>query len=393
MFENQRYQPGAGGWGSSYPGHLLPTDRNKYTDEPGRRKFKCKELVDLQPARGYEFQGSWKLDKDYTLCDEEGWSYAQDMWNLSANLKSESSMKAATGTTWTRRRKWVRTQIEKPVPLMALDSVKTGMSTPILKEKGTKDKANLYLSLCEKNGHSVDIEVEDEDIKNILLKGLKRVAREEKDLEKLLIKGPMNTDAGQKTMKALNMIEPFAGCAWTGKWSLDVEHTVTDDSGWSYALDFPQLNRRQRTNSSLDDPYGCWTRRRKWVRDCAEVSQPILDVTAVEMGAASGATAWARYDSYGKGKLFRLTFSNSDFDFEAKDKDERTRFANAYSSAMIEEFKQLMQRGINIKRHTENTTKGVGKEVDMSLKTVDGKITIAWCVRHCMSFRSTSSPM
>ena len=30
VYENQRYQPGAGGWGSRYPGHLLPTDRSKY---------------------------------------------------------------------------------------------------------------------------------------------------------------------------------------------------------------------------------------------------------------------------------------------------------------------------------------------------------------------------
>lgn len=35
-----RYQPAAGGFGSSYPGHLLPTDRSKYTDEAGKKKFK-----------------------------------------------------------------------------------------------------------------------------------------------------------------------------------------------------------------------------------------------------------------------------------------------------------------------------------------------------------------
>ena len=33
IFENQRHQPGAGGWGNTYPGHLLPTDCAAFTDE------------------------------------------------------------------------------------------------------------------------------------------------------------------------------------------------------------------------------------------------------------------------------------------------------------------------------------------------------------------------
>ena len=39
MFENQRYVP-VNGWGNSYPGHLLPTDRAKYSDEGGWKKIK-----------------------------------------------------------------------------------------------------------------------------------------------------------------------------------------------------------------------------------------------------------------------------------------------------------------------------------------------------------------
>ena len=42
---------------------------------------------------------------------DQGWSYAQDMWNLSANYKAQSSYSKATPTTWTRRRKWVRRQV------------------------------------------------------------------------------------------------------------------------------------------------------------------------------------------------------------------------------------------------------------------------------------------
>ena len=35
LFENQRYQP-VRGWGSKFPGHLLPTDRGRWSDRAGR---------------------------------------------------------------------------------------------------------------------------------------------------------------------------------------------------------------------------------------------------------------------------------------------------------------------------------------------------------------------
>ena len=68
----------------------------------------------MEPRPGWAFQGVWSLDLEYTAVDEEGWSYAQDMWNLSDNLDKHSSLGKATATCWTRRRKWIRVQTEKP---------------------------------------------------------------------------------------------------------------------------------------------------------------------------------------------------------------------------------------------------------------------------------------
>ena len=93
-------------------------------------------MVDLKPDDGYEYIGEWELDKKYTNCDDQGWSYAQDMWNLSANFKAQSSYSKATPTTWTRRRKWSRRQVEKPVALSKIIAVDTGLSSSNLKKKG-----------------------------------------------------------------------------------------------------------------------------------------------------------------------------------------------------------------------------------------------------------------
>ena len=84
VFENQRHQPGAGGWGSSYPGHLLPSDRSRFTDEGGynfKRSFtgnKSKvDLKDMVPRPGWSWEGAWTVDKQWTEVDEEGWHYAR----------------------------------------------------------------------------------------------------------------------------------------------------------------------------------------------------------------------------------------------------------------------------------------------------------------------------
>ncbi|GAB9473483.1 P-type atpase [Globisporangium polare] len=65
IFENERYQPFCG-FGSTYPGYLLPTDRSRWSDRSG--KLSAMRI----PLAGLE------LNLDAPDCDEEGWIYATD---------------------------------------------------------------------------------------------------------------------------------------------------------------------------------------------------------------------------------------------------------------------------------------------------------------------------
>ena len=138
MYENQRYQPGAEGWGSRYPGHLLPTDRSKFTDETGYKKpaGKIKELELIEPPEGFVWKGDWIMDTDWTVVDEEGFHYAFDMYQLSKSFKSGKVISAKNANTHVRRRKWKRLMIPEPIKLSSVCEVATGMKNGSKNLKG-----------------------------------------------------------------------------------------------------------------------------------------------------------------------------------------------------------------------------------------------------------------
>ena len=153
VFENERYQPPIGtqgGWGSTYPGHLLPTDRARYSNEAGDMGFN-RELEEIEPDPGCEFQGGWRLDRSYTQMDTAGWSYGMDFWVLNEKLRKNASLGKATAACFTRRRKWVRAQfgdeeettsgaedwasiLNEGIPASAADSAVQGLSETELQE-------------------------------------------------------------------------------------------------------------------------------------------------------------------------------------------------------------------------------------------------------------------
>lgn len=45
IFENQRYQPLAGGWGSKWPGHMLPSDPSRYSNRDYSKTNPVRRLV------------------------------------------------------------------------------------------------------------------------------------------------------------------------------------------------------------------------------------------------------------------------------------------------------------------------------------------------------------
>lgn len=87
VFENERLQPFVG-WGSSWPGHLLPTDRcGRYSARDGSpggdaaAEFR-RVARPLPRGGGWRWiEPDWRLDLshiDVGSVDEEGWTYSFD---------------------------------------------------------------------------------------------------------------------------------------------------------------------------------------------------------------------------------------------------------------------------------------------------------------------------
>ena len=124
--QNQRWNLFSG-WGSSYPGHLLPTDCGAWSSEDLR--VECPGsgdhlLVDPPPESSWApppgfawaAESAWTLDKGPTGTwigdrdhDDDQWQYAVDMWML------VSHGTGANNGAFVRRRLWERSLvIERP---------------------------------------------------------------------------------------------------------------------------------------------------------------------------------------------------------------------------------------------------------------------------------------
>eukprot|EP00128_Syssomonas_multiformis_P005480 Colp12_sorted_trinity150504_noHs@18713 len=114
VFENERYQP-VMGWGGSYPGHLLPTDRGNWSDRYGNPPafHPHKQEAEGELTLGWHWIDEWTVDKTYTGCDDDGWSYATDFLFLDRNLQRRSSIPEAGLTDFVRRRRWIRSRQRK----------------------------------------------------------------------------------------------------------------------------------------------------------------------------------------------------------------------------------------------------------------------------------------
>jgi hypothetical protein len=102
FFENERYQPFLGGYGASYPGHLLPQDRGRWSNRSGSAY--CRVLV----------PGAMGLAPNTKIvgCDDKGWEYAFDFANFSRSLDPSEQrtpdQMAKKRSSLVRRRQWVR---------------------------------------------------------------------------------------------------------------------------------------------------------------------------------------------------------------------------------------------------------------------------------------------
>ncbi|POM60053.1 hypothetical protein PHPALM_31132 [Phytophthora palmivora] len=113
IFENQRVSM----FGKWAPNHLLPTDRPRFSNRDGDKAMSF-EQVSLPP--NWSWTTPWRIDKSYTDCDDEGWSYATDFPRFKFHLaRGKSSMKRLGASV--RRRRWIRMMAYVP-PEVTTDS-------------------------------------------------------------------------------------------------------------------------------------------------------------------------------------------------------------------------------------------------------------------------------
>jgi len=118
IFENERLQPFRG-WGHTWPGHFLPTDRVLHwsTNDPGEQpdslsSQEIKEVAPLPPPGWRWVEPTWHLDLTGVFSDStdnDGWSYGLDFnWVLYPFIPGTGRKKMAD---FVRRRRWLRTRV------------------------------------------------------------------------------------------------------------------------------------------------------------------------------------------------------------------------------------------------------------------------------------------
>lgn len=123
VFENQRLQPFRG-WGHSWPGHFLPTDKVNHWSRREQEGFPVLAGADFSTIapplpEGWQWcEEKWHLDLSPQIidaCDAEGWSYGLDFPFVKHPFQPNSGRKKISD--FVRRRRWIRTRV--PLELAA----------------------------------------------------------------------------------------------------------------------------------------------------------------------------------------------------------------------------------------------------------------------------------
>lgn len=102
VFENERFLPISGWKGSNMMMHP------NFSDATGSVNLLCLREASEPPILNYEWMDNWTIDKTFTICDEEGWSYAMSYNNLVLNVVANTSSAVPNQAQNSRRRRWVR---------------------------------------------------------------------------------------------------------------------------------------------------------------------------------------------------------------------------------------------------------------------------------------------
>jgi hypothetical protein len=78
LYEHERYSYLTFSWGSSFPGHLLPTDRRRWSNLHGTPSSQKREDIEPQLPVNWKWSNDWIIDRSYANTDKDGWTYAFD---------------------------------------------------------------------------------------------------------------------------------------------------------------------------------------------------------------------------------------------------------------------------------------------------------------------------
>ncbi|KAL3660239.1 hypothetical protein V7S43_014769 [Phytophthora oleae] len=122
IYEHQRYSYLSFSWGSSFPGHLLPTDRHQWSGLHGSPSSQTREKVEPQLPVNWKWTSDWVLDKSSCKCDADGWVYALDFTMINYLIKKNEERSEPNATDYVRRRRWVRTRrrVRNGIPSIVL---------------------------------------------------------------------------------------------------------------------------------------------------------------------------------------------------------------------------------------------------------------------------------
>ncbi|KAL4449489.1 hypothetical protein ABPG77_007133 [Micractinium sp. CCAP 211/92] len=117
IFENQRLQPFRG-WGHTWPGHFLPTDKVNHWSRREHEGFPVLAGADFNAIapplpEGWQWcEEKWHIDRSGQIidaCDPDGWSYGLDFGFVRHPFQPNSGRKKMSD--FVRRRRWIRTRV------------------------------------------------------------------------------------------------------------------------------------------------------------------------------------------------------------------------------------------------------------------------------------------
>ncbi|OWZ18362.1 hypothetical protein PHMEG_0007561 [Phytophthora megakarya] len=142
IYEHQRYSYLSFSWGSSFPGHLLPTDRHQWSGLQGSPSSQTRRKVEPQLPVNWKWTSDWVVDKTSCKCDSDGWVYAWDFAMINFLIKKCEERSKPNGTDYVRRRRWIRTRRRIDLELFSINIDKTAFDTAW--KESVKDLEQVY---------------------------------------------------------------------------------------------------------------------------------------------------------------------------------------------------------------------------------------------------------